>query len=521
MVSLEELPTELHCSIVRLLDPISLIAISQASTHFRCLIEPKQKHFVERLLALESLDKYGGPSPVFRSRDNHLSPGWDGKEWSTIRWACTDCLRLLPHQYFDNHSVLRLGYRKLIPGSLASMAITSWEPDGHIRRLRRHLRNGETQAASLSEKTLRKRYFVCVTAGEGSQGFVGVTSATTLELYKRCGISEFEGMSLAEFEKVTTAHKLQIFDKNALAIELERCGNKRRLRRCNECRYLRGQLKPRANGYGGTSKLPIVPSRQVAFANHLDRWFPGFSNWLESKRPTVALPLFRIYRKNAYDQPWTLYMVRCPGCACWKEIRDFRFGGIYPHWKPVTATGTRGGSQTWDSRDITESLLNESRCNRCFARENGRQCLNKVLLDWIQHLIRIQLAVLSHQLNSGWGKLSTVRAGAPQEYNSEIKHILRHMPCSRLGIFDIVSYADVALLRLGQTQWKDLWERTKRQGDTGWAGEDMDAWCEEWIREFDDTEAHWRWLMACRDELEESAGVLAEWALSRDGDAFA
>ncbi|KAL6400759.1 hypothetical protein AUP68_16476 [Ilyonectria robusta] len=345
MVSLEELPTELHCSIVRLLDPISLIAISQASTHFRCLIEPKQKHFVERLLALESLDKYGGTSPFFRSRDNHLSPGWDGKEWSTIRWACTDCFRLLPHQYFDNHSVLRLGYRKLIPGSLASIAITSWEPDEHIRRLRRHLRNGETQAASLSEKTLRKRYFVCVTAGEGSQGFVGVTSATTLELYKRCGISEFEGMSLAEFEKVTTAHKLQIFDKNALAIELERCGNKRRLRRCNECRYLRGQLKPRANGYGGTSKLPIVPSRQVAFANHLDRWFPGFSNWLESKRPTVALPLFRIYRKNAYDQPWTLYMVRCPGCACWKEIRDFRFGGIYPHWKPVTATGTRALSR--------------------------------------------------------------------------------------------------------------------------------------------------------------------------------
>lgn len=87
--------------------------------------------------------------------------------------------------------------------------------------------------------------------------------------------------------------------------------------------------------------------------------------------------------------------------------------------------------------------------------------------------------------------------------------------------FDIVSYADVALLRLSQTQWKDLWERTKRQGDTGWASEDMDAWYDEWIRDFDDTEAHWRWLMACKDELEERTEALAEWALSRDGDAFA
>ncbi|KAH6983183.1 hypothetical protein BKA56DRAFT_643241 [Ilyonectria sp. MPI-CAGE-AT-0026] len=459
MVSLEELPTELQCSIVRLLDPIGLISISQASTHFRRLIEPKKKYFVERLLGLEILDKHGGPSP-------------DGMEKNGVRYAgqCTDCLRLLPHQYFDNHSVLRLGYRKPIPGSLASIAITSWEPDGHIRRPRRHLRNGETQAASLSERTLRKRYFVCVTAGQGSQGFVGVTSATTLELFKRCAISGFEDMSLVEFEKLTVAQKLQMFDNNALAIELERCGNKRHLRRCNECRYLRGQLKPRPNGYGGTAKVPIVASRQVVFANHLDRWFPGFSNCLENKRPT----------------PWTMYMVRCPGCACWKEIRDFRF-----------ATGTRRGTQTWDSRDITD-------CNRCFARANGHQCLNKVLLDRIQHLIRIQLAVLSHQLNSSWGKLNT-------EYNSEIKHILRHMPCSRLGFFDIVSYTD----------WKDLWERTKRQGDTGWAGEDMDAWYEGWIRDFDDVEAHWRWLMACRDELEESAGVLAEWALSRDGAAFA
>ncbi|KAH7015482.1 hypothetical protein EDB80DRAFT_339158 [Ilyonectria destructans] len=521
MASLEKLPTELQCSIVRLLDPISLISISQASTHFRCLIEPKKKHFVERLLALESLDKHGGPSPVFRSRDNHLSPGWNEKEWSTIRWACTDCLRLLPHQYFGNHSVLRLGYRKPIPDSLASITITSWEPDGHMRRPKGHLRNGEAQAALLSEKTLRKRYFVCVTAGEGSQGFIGVTSATTLQLFKRCAISEFEGMSQAEFEKVTVAQKLQIFDNNALTIELERCGNKRHLRRCNECRYLRGQLKPRANGYGGTSKLPIVPGRQVAFANHLDRWFPGFSNCLESKRPPVALPLFRIHRANAYDQPWTMYMVRCPGCACWKEIRDFRFGGIYPHWKPVTATGTRDGSQTWDSREITESLLNESRCNRCFARANGRQGLNKVLLDWIQYLIRLQLAMLSHQLKSGWGKLSNVRVGAPKQYNSEIKHILRHMPCLGRDFFDIVSYADVALLRLSQTQWKDLWERTKRQGDTGWASEDMDAWYDEWIRDFDDTEAHWRWLMACKDELEERTEALAEWALSRDGDAFA
>ena len=59
------LPAEIQCSIIRLLDPISLISVSQTSTHFRRTINPSKRHFTERLLALERLTKYGGVSPFF------------------------------------------------------------------------------------------------------------------------------------------------------------------------------------------------------------------------------------------------------------------------------------------------------------------------------------------------------------------------------------------------------------------------------------------------------------------------
>ena len=77
-----------------------------------------------------------------------------------------------------------------------------------------------------------------------------------------------------------------------------------------------------------------------------------------------------------------------------------------------------------------------------------------------------------------------------------------------------VSYVDVAELRLRQTQWKDMWERMKADGDTGWASCDMDVWYEKSVRESDEVEEQWRWTMRCRAELAERPEALVEWALS-------
>lgn len=135
LISFTSLPAELQCLTICLLDPISLISASQINTHFRRLISPENKHFAQRLIAFEDSLHYGGSNPVFQARGNELDSDWNHERWDEIRWTCSECLRLLPHKSFDNHSVLRLVYRKPIPGSPATFLITSWEPSGQKKRL--------------------------------------------------------------------------------------------------------------------------------------------------------------------------------------------------------------------------------------------------------------------------------------------------------------------------------------------------------------------------------------------------
>ncbi|KAK7417613.1 hypothetical protein QQX98_004434 [Neonectria punicea] len=474
-MALDLIPQELQNFIIRLLDPIGLISISQTSAQFRRPVKPEKKHFAERLLALEILVEYGGVTPIFRSRDNNLDPDWMDAQWDEMRWACTGCLRLLPHEHFDNHSILRLRYRNPVPGSAAADMVTTWEP----------------------------------------------TKARKVHALEACDILGPRGMSRDKFEQMTSSEKYQMLDEMALLVEYERCGLKRYLRKCNECRFLRGELAPRLNGFGGTLTFPILPSRRVLFGTPLDRHFPGFSDYLENKRPSCDPPVTRIYRDNAHNQLWTMYMARCPKCVRWVELREFRINGDYQDWKPVLAIGDHEATTTWDGREITESLLNESLCNACFAQTNGRSELNKVLHTWINSMIHLQLLNLSWQLECGWGDLQSIlKTGVPKQYQSEVKDLLKH-PTNYMGdSFSPLAKADIALMRLRQTQWKEIWERMKKNGDTNWTEESMDVWYDGWISNFEDSEVHWRWLMESREEFEEKPDALAAWALSRKREIF-
>ncbi|KAF4470354.1 Signal recognition particle SRP54 subunit GTPase [Fusarium albosuccineum] len=522
-MSFQELPTELQCSIIRLLEPISLISISQTNTYFRHLVSPKKKHFAERLIALEQVEEHGGPSPFFRPRDNYLNPDWSDKEWSDIRWACAECLRLLSHKHFDNHSILKLPYRKPIPGSPAAGFLTTWEPMGYTPRKcskdPRRLR--EASDALWDEQIQRKRYLIAVTPGRGRIARLGNPQGATYQFDRVQTLPGFSGLSHDQFESMLSAEKLKVFDDNALAFERERGGRKRWLRKCIECRYLRGEFKPKLNRYRGTEKMPIVPSRQILFGSHVDRFFPGFSEYMDHKRPLFNAPLFRIYRDNARDLLWTMWMARCPGCARWQEIREFRFPASYQHWKPVVHPHAEEPSETWDDKLITQSLLDESRCNKCFAEAKGRDELGQVLSSWAMNLIDSQLMMLSWQLQSGWGYLkSSLLDNLPKAYKPELKNLVKTTPCLQKDIYYVVNYDDVALLRHRRGEWKDMWERMKQSGDTKWASRDMDEWFEQWGREFDDSEAHWRWMKAARREVEEKPEALVEWALNRDGASF-
>lgn len=452
-MSLSLLPTEVQCSIVRLLDPVSLISISQASTHFRRLVSPSRRLLVDRLLALETIFDHGGKSPLFNPCENSLHPGPNDAEWSSIRWACRGCLRLLSDANFDDHSIITLAYRK--PAAVSSvheLPPTTWEPEG-ANRLRRR---ADGKGALLSDKKLRQRYLICVTAGRGTALQNAVPMFDRLDVLQDCGIEGFQDLTEEEFQTMSLQEKTEIFRRNAQAIEDERAGYRRRLRSCNECRYQRRKIQPQFPGYGGTARMPIVPSRQNMFRTVLDRWFPGFSYGLGNKRPEGNCVLSRVYRVDSREQPLSTYMARCPRCERWRELREFRIGGIDSHWKPAMATAEEDASMTWDGRVITESLLDESSCNACFATANGCEGLGRVLLKWINQLIYVELAHLSHKLGRGFFSWWDDQGVMPERCRRGVKWIKRHTPCMHSDHGDMLTHSDVALLRLRQVQFKNM-----------------------------------------------------------------
>ncbi|CAG9947003.1 unnamed protein product [Clonostachys rosea f. rosea IK726] len=115
---LRSLPLELQHLVIQSLDPIGLISLSQTGRFYRQLINPNRKEQVERLLALECLHEYGGDRPILHPDSDKAvaGPDWHRDAWPEHhRWACAVCLRLLPHNHFDNHSLLRRRYRGQVP----------------------------------------------------------------------------------------------------------------------------------------------------------------------------------------------------------------------------------------------------------------------------------------------------------------------------------------------------------------------------------------------------------------------
>ncbi|KAJ4283878.1 hypothetical protein NW764_001435 [Fusarium oxysporum] len=127
--SLGNLPTELKERIARLVDPIGLISLRQTNNHFRSIIKEPQltdRHYIERLLALECVPEYGGPPLLFTNW--HDKPLWNDCNLLATRWACAGCLRLLPYYHFQYKFLAEVIWRKPMLGTPATKTITSWEP---------------------------------------------------------------------------------------------------------------------------------------------------------------------------------------------------------------------------------------------------------------------------------------------------------------------------------------------------------------------------------------------------------
>lgn len=530
---LSTLPVELLCNILERLDPIGLISLSQTCSYFRRLIDPGTPELVQRLLAVESLDEHGGGTPIFRARDNHLSPSWADEKWLAIRWACTGCLRLLSHIHFDNHSLLRLGMRKPLPGSPAAELTTCWKPVQYhkswVGRVKQH-------QVFAKEKELRWRYRISSSYETGR--FIS-EPRWTVEDFRDAGVVGLDDLTDEAFIDLSSDERLQILDHDIHSIELERCGYKRHLRKCNECRYRAGKLGRRMDGTGGSATFPIQVSRQLRFHSALERYFPGFAIDPEDQKPASPVPIGQMFREDPaiyqpsslflwpehrHDRVWTLYMARCPQCQKWQELRSFRIGHYGLHWQPVEHAGRRHSEpwiESWTGDRLTPEFLANSLCNQCFAREHGRDSLGEVLQKFFRNLQGRNVYNADWQLSWGWRILWNAVPDLPTDYRQQVEDLLEDTyplmkSLEEKGVQDLDD-SQIRLLELRHGQFAKLWETLAwvRSSKTVRRLE-KNAWFQTWLHQFDIIQAYRSWLTRTMAKIESDPSVLVDWALSRD-----
>lgn len=530
--SLNTLPTEILDLVFRLLDPIGLVSTSQTNQRFRDLIQPTRIHFEERILALECQESISGITPHFQTRDNTISPDWINPQWEQMRWACPGCLRLLPHTMFDNHSLLRFAYRKPLPDHPAANMPTIWEPTGFGRRKGRH------RPQNAPSKEDRHKYNIVLSCRcYREQNMTQLHKR--LEIFQEQGFESFHNMTLTDFTDLTNGQETRLLDHEASIIEAQHCGYKRRLRRCLECLYKLKKHRPRRNGDGGTLAVPIVESRHIEVPSFLDRYFPGFWKVLDNKRPPTNAPTFMIYRSPTEAYWYTLQMIRCPGCAQWKEMRAFRIGHPSHRW---TCRVYRNGYDVnchWDMSAVTAESINNIRCPHCFIREHGRKAFGEDLLRWLNHALSFEKWDKHGNLTIGWNRIkhrlqsTPGRAQAPQK---ELKtQMLRIASAQRVdpslswlhareespipyvpATEESWNNYNIAENRHYYDQWKQLRKELSGGDEPGMV--DQNYTCPIWQDRYDDLEEHAYWLNNVSTEVfgeDQSLKMeaLIDWAL--------
>lgn len=552
-LTFDKLPIELQSQVLRLLDPIALISFSQTCQQFRNTIRPTRQHFVERLLAVECLEEAGGPLLHFRARDNAQEPAWEDGKINDMRWTCTHCLRLLPHMRFDNHSLLRLGFRKPPPGSPAALPCTSWEPnDQVVSRTVQHRR----RAASKAEmKRLRRQYAIAVTLNWG-RSRQSQSAFDRLTDFQNAEMEPFTALSTTEFASLNTFEETKLLDDVATSVEREMCGYKRRLRKCNECRYQLGDLRSHmvtpspvtpgviqsylAGANLGTTAVPIVRSRQLYIGTRTHRYFPSFLKDMPSWAPEAdKAPNFRIYRQDSRDDVFTNYMIRCPGCASWKEMANFRCGNHWPKWWP--AGQHRWGDNLWNNWDgvpITLDFINKLRCHTCYASDHGRDALAKVLIQWYTECLISDLWQLQRHLSLGWSlawdsldseRMRYVQPGewfASQRYHFEIRaEVMADLPWTdphdkRKGISYIgLDTEALQTLSRGHKRLEEKWGTWYKQKPNTVEDptSEWNDWFNSWMKGYGSLNAQWIWLGDCKHEILKRPEAIVEWALGDNG----
>lgn len=307
------LPIDIQILIIPLLTSTSLIPLSQTNQHFRQLISPTRKQFVNRLLEIECLPEYG-QGVTTNEQDKILVPS------ETASYACAHCFKLLPHTCFDNHALLRLRFQKPPPESRVSQKLCGWTSgDAKAQGLKRQ--------ADLRNDTL---------------------------------------------ENWTSQHSYHTIPQKEKLIKLYKVGSTRDRRMCNECKFVTGFWSRNVgvetgwrgshkNSNIGTAEVPVIKGRQRRCHDSTERYFWG----LFPLAADTEYPLrWKIYREENCDW-WTLWWVRCPGCRTWKERAEFRKGSGY------AVKATPADSDGWRLPGWDGPHFEDWRCNICLVASVG------------------------------------------------------------------------------------------------------------------------------------------------------
>jgi hypothetical protein len=188
-------------------------------------------------------------------------------------------------------------------------------------------------------------------------------------------------MALTEFIGLDADEKEHLFKAEVEAIERARCGHKRHLRKCHECRYQSGELKPTLIGSDGTAKIAFATSRQYRIPTAIDRHYPRFSESLENKRPVNHPPSYAMYRVSVRDRFWTMYMMRCPDCEKWKEQRMFmlnaQYSPTYSKRTPGTITKTTRVPKKNKANKISKIYSRKDKSTKCAAINATRESMGQ------------------------------------------------------------------------------------------------------------------------------------------------
>ncbi|KAL2017430.1 hypothetical protein VTK56DRAFT_2086 [Thermocarpiscus australiensis] len=472
------LPGEILQLIIGFLDPVSLISLSQTSRSLRAVINPTHHDFVRRLLALELLPEHGGIVPLFRGRDNRLTPPWDSSEWKRNKYACCGCMKLLPHMMFDNHDILGMRYRKPPPGSIEARKaeITDWEPlEPGLRRRRILARAAQERREG---QKWRRQYHLAVT------GEYGVDPAAPPFAWVDPGPAD------------------------AAAEEAEKylCGTAREKRRCLECRFLYGPWMPGGwcfrNDYG-MGDTPIVPSRQLKFPNILERYFPGLA---DPPLPPEGIPRrWRIQREFADRMLLTLYAGRCASCSTWKELGAF---GIWtkPEYNPRRPLGP---------------LV----CTHCrFKGDQDPSLLARELSDAALEILRGDLSSATKNLQFGWtfvwnDFIAKHRRSAPLEAHETVKTEvvdglkMKHDPRQ---LHDPVLDFDESNLPDLRRRFHRFRDFLYNEVDASTRGTLLQSWYRLWVEDYDLLESEYHWLKQQIARIESDRDLVLKYVLDRD-----